>query len=673
MADGTIVINSDLKTDKLKNKLAKLNNDIERQINKVHDLQREYDRLNDALSDARAKGAYINPEDVAATDQARLNLEHAQITLERMRMDAAGIQDELDDAESGTGLIQQNVEAAKKQLEHFEKRLKGVVKEVLIFTAFAATLRKMKSYIGEALSVNEGFQASLAKLKGTLRTAFQPILDFVIPILHSLIDILNTAMGYIARFTSWLFGTTVAASSKAAEALYEQANATKAAGAAAQKAKRQMSGLDEMNKWQSESSGGGGGSSGSATKIDFSNEPSKLPEGISKVLSVIKDHVLAIGAGLLAWKIAKKFTKSLKKTLGIVLAAAGAVELVKNGLDAWANGVNWDNLLGMLVGAAAITGGLALAFGSIGAAIGLAISGITLLVVGIKDWIETGELSTQTFVAIEAGILAIGAALAIVVGWPALVVAAIAAAALAIYKYWDEIAEFFTDTLNSIADFFVNTWHDIAEFFSSVLNGIKNVAVSVWDAVSGFFIETWETISEAAKKIWGNVSKWFKSTIAPKFTVKYWTDKFSSISSALTSATRAAVSGARDVLNRFIDWVNNKLTWNLGDGVIADLARSLGVPTSFRLFKIPRIPALAQGGVIPANHAFLSILGDQKQGMNIEAPEDLIRKIVREEAGAGNYTFIAQLDGRTIFKEVISQGKLAQRMTGKNAFKLGGA
>ena len=31
----------------------------------------------------------------------------------------------------------------------------------------------------------------------------------------------------------------------------------------------------------------------------------------------------------------------------------------------------------------------------------------------------------------------------------------------------------------------------------------------------------------------------------------------------------------------------------------------------------------------------MAVLGDQKSGNNIEAPEDLIRKIVREESGAG--------------------------------------
>jgi hypothetical protein len=47
-------------------------------------------------------------------------------------------------------------------------------------------------------------------------------------------------------------------------------------------------------------------------------------------------------------------------------------------------------------------------------------------------------------------------------------------------------------------------------------------------------------------------------------------------------------------------------------------------------FKIP-VPALATGAVIPPNSEFLAILGDQKSGRNIEAPEGLIRQIIKEE------------------------------------------
>jgi len=45
------------------------------------------------------------------------------------------------------------------------------------------------------------------------------------------------------------------------------------------------------------------------------------------------------------------------------------------------------------------------------------------------------------------------------------------------------------------------------------------------------------------------------------------------------------------------------------------------------------VPALATGAVIPPNSEFLAVLGDQKSGRNFEAPEGLLRQIVREEAG----------------------------------------
>jgi hypothetical protein len=55
------------------------------------------------------------------------------------------------------------------------------------------------------------------------------------------------------------------------------------------------------------------------------------------------------------------------------------------------------------------------------------------------------------------------------------------------------------------------------------------------------------------------------------------------------------------------------------------------------------IPYLASGAVIPPNAPFAAVLGDQKHGTNLEAPEDLIRKIVREESGVGGTEQLAQL------------------------------
>ena len=91
--------------------------------------------------------------------------------------------------------------------------------------------------------------------------------------------------------------------------------------------------------------------------------------------------------------------------------------------------------------------------------------------------------------------------------------------------------------------------------------------------------------------------------------------------------------------------------------------------------RVNSVPYLASGAVIPPRSEFLAVLGDQKNGNNIEAPEALIRKIFREESGGqsnggGNYRFVAQMNRRTIFDEIIEEAKLSQDRTGRNPFLL---
>lgn len=86
----------------------------------------------------------------------------------------------------------------------------------------------------------------------------------------------------------------------------------------------------------------------------------------------------------------------------------------------------------------------------------------------------------------------------------------------------------------------------------------------------------------------------------------------------------------------------------------------------------PMVPYLAQGAVIPPNKEFMAVLGDQKSGNNIEAPESLIRRIVREESGNGKgstYNVTAQVNRRTLFDLVLEEGKVRRTVTGRNPFE----
>lgn len=64
------------------------------------------------------------------------------------------------------------------------------------------------------------------------------------------------------------------------------------------------------------------------------------------------------------------------------------------------------------------------------------------------------------------------------------------------------------------------------------------------------------------------------------------------------------------------------------------------------------IPRLATGAVIPPNSEFLAVLGDQRTGRNLEAPESLLRQVVREESGGAG--------GDPVNVNIRFEGSLAQ-------------
>lgn len=64
-----------------------------------------------------------------------------------------------------------------------------------------------------------------------------------------------------------------------------------------------------------------------------------------------------------------------------------------------------------------------------------------------------------------------------------------------------------------------------------------------------------------------------------------------------------------------------------------------------------RVPALAEGAVLPPNQPFAAIVGDQKRGINIEAPLETIKQgvaeVLAETGGAGgSQTTILEIDGK---------------------------
>lgn len=151
----------------------------------------------------------------------------------------------------------------------------------------------------------------------------------------------------------------------------------------------------------------------------------------------------------------------------------------------------------------------------------------------------------------------------------------------------------------------------------------------------------------------------------------------------------SATRGIEQTLNAIVRKVND--TINNINGALSNIEHAFTFTYTYQnpvtgftdrytswmnLSRVNSVPYLASGAVIPPRSEFLAVLGDQKSGNNIEAPENLLRKIVREEVpqnqGGNTYNVSVIASGRKLLNIILEEGELQRsRNGGKNPFKLG--
>lgn len=669
---------------KLENNAKKAANNVDKAAQKVATLRQQLEELQAVAENekkTRSTGTVTQEtgDAIQKTTQqmkmAQLNLESSQIAQEK----ASAAVSEYVGKQRLAALTTQTV---SEQFKKFTKRISGLAKRVFIFTMITKALRTMRKMLLSTIGADKQMSTSLAQIKGNLISAFAPIYNYILPAIRTLLAWLAKLAAVVSVFINSLFGKTASQADASAKALYNQASATEAAGDAAEKAKKQLSGLDEMNRWESNDSsggGGGGGSSGIAPKFDLSDQVDTGKIGkIAAVVRELSPYVAAVAAGFAAWKIGKKFLGNLSKAKQLALAVAGAVLMAINVVDMLKNGINFDNLTGYIIGAAAAVTGLGMAFGVLGGAITAIIAGLVLLGVAICDVIKNG-FNNQNLTAITVALLTIGGAIAIITGaWIPLLIAAIAAVVVWIVAKWTSIKEWISKTISSIDAAF-------EQFLANVEDGVAAAVdwvVEKWTAVKDWFSGMWEKVSSGAVAAWDgiksafkSVSEWFQSKfrdawqkVKDVFSTggRIWSGIKEGIENTFHTVVNAIIRGMNTIIAVPFNRINSMLN------TIRN-AHFLGISPFQNLWgvnplPVPQIPMLARGAVIPANRQFLAVLGDQRNGNNLEAPESLLRQIVREEAGSAGsrYEFIARLDRRTLFDEVITEAKLRKGQTGKN-------
>lgn len=534
--------------------------------------------------------------------------------LDRMKAKAGELGKQLGNTGKNAGKIQEGLDKASQGMEAFTKRVKMLAKRALVFTIIARALAALRDWLADVVAVNGEARDAIAQLKGALLTLAQPLVQIIIPAFTALVKVLATVVSFIANIVSALFGTTAKESANAAKALNDQKNAYKGVGGAAKSASKQLASFDEINKLSGESGGGSG-----IILPDFSTAANFA------FLDKIADKLKKIGQDIV------NLFKDVTGDIGNVFSGDWGAAL-----DNIINFVNHARILladlldfvGYIFGEIIDT--IIEKCGLAGTPVGNMLTGIKNIVqgtLGLISGILTGDLEKmkQSVIQMLTGVKTF------------------------VFGIFDWFKLGLTSMLDWLDGKTNGRFHEIIElaktYVSDVIDGVKQIFGGFIDFLTGVFTLDWEKAWEGIKEIFRGIC----NTIVGVF----------------ESTVNLIIKG--------INWLISKLNSLLENSLLAKGLDLIGI--EFRgIPQIPEvhIPRLAQGAVIPPNRKFMAVLGDQRNGTNIEAPADLIRQIVREEinnfGGGEDITIkftgdLAQL-ARVLSPEITRQQRNRQRALG---------
>lgn len=648
MADGEVVFEATISDKKLHQELNKVKSNIEslqKEFNRLGDqktpmedrlrnIGAELDAAKQVLADMRSapKGTYEKTDVSEQAERVRMlqsefNKTASEVDKLNEKLNKTG--DKISDAKTQAVELAQQIEgrakgaglrnateAAAQSMETFGKRLKAVVRSALVFTVITQALSKVRDWVKNVVMVNSEARESIAQLKGALLTLAQPLVSVIVPAFTLLVKVITAVISQITRLVALISGKSVKATANSAKALNKETSALKGTGSAAKKAASQLAAFDEINQISTDTaSDAGGGASADAITPDFS-----YMDDISDRLKKIADAVMLIAAGLALWKISSSLPGvlgTILQKLGGILIAVGGLILLWDGLsDAWNNGVNWGNLLEMLAGTAALAGGLAIAFGKVGAGIGLVVAGAAMIITAFKDICDNGANLQNTLLLI-AGILATGIGFTFLTkSVLPLAIAGIAAILVAMMKLTGNLEEF-------------------------AKNLKENILGGIVQFIKGVFTGDLEMALEGVKKV-----------------------------------AKGIVNGILIIVESFINNIIRGLNWlitkiNSISLKVPDWVPGIGgkgwSPHLGQMSSVT-LPRLATGAVIPPNKEFLAVLGDQKNGTNIETPlatmVDAFKQAMAESGGSAT-TVVIQLDGKEIARSTVKNINNMTRAAGK--------
>jgi hypothetical protein len=267
----------------------------------------------------------------------------------------------------------------------------------------------------------------------------------------------------------------------------------------------------------------------------------------------------------------------------------------------------------------------------------------------------------------------------------------------AIGKWWnDNVAPWFNsgtwlELFTYVKQDFIAGWNSIKEWWS-------NSALSKWweeDVSPWFTKEKWTSllgnIKTSFEEKWNEVETWWDNTalgnwwnskVMPWFTKEKWLGALSGIKDAFTETWEAAMSGIKEIWNKFANFLNEKLTFEIEPISIAGKKVFDGAKIN-----LGKIPTFATGG-FPEDGLFMAnrgeLVGEFSNGRTAVANNDQITKGIADAVYPAVYNAVVsamsnsssnqnvnvtlQGDVNKIFRAVQDESRSYTRRTGKPAF-----
>ena len=620
-------------------------------------------RYGEVTQQAQALAAAEQETAGGSMQEAREHVEQTAQAFAEAQRNAEGLNDTMDGTQGSASRMEKAAMKVQKSMERIAKRIKSLFSQALFFGLISRALSSFRDWLGETIRQNDAATAAVSRLKGALLTLAQPILGVVLPAFTALVDALTRIVTMVAEFISILTGTSFSASKDAAKNLNEEKKALDGVGAAAASAEKSMAGFDEINKLTANNASGGGGGASSGIAAEFDSLTSTLPKWLANLAKALHDFaediVIKIRELKFEWdkgnilKSKDAWLVMLSGILGAVIGAAfggltGGVIGLLLGVAIGIIGVTWMDKLKNPGQAKNIA--ILVLSGIIGAVLGAMFGGLAGGFIGLL----LGVIIGAQFGGLAGGVIGLILGVSI---------------SLARIAFSDEVSEasrkLAASGLKIILTSLIFALIGAACGFGpagAIVGGVIGLVAGTLIQIQAINFD--DSMSEKEKQKATGILKTVLYGIIGAL-----------IGAAIGGVFGGIVGGIVGIsLGLAIHW--SSITYDevpkrtAGSGFSG--GGGFGSRTSraaYQSLQVPPVssvdlPRLASGAVIPPNREFLAVLGDQRQGMNLEAPADMIRQMVADgirAAGIGSgsrtQTVILQVGRRELGRVVYELNK----------------